>query len=339
MSFRPAELSALAALAFLLAAPAARAETDWFASLYTNEGVELRADERVFALYAVLNAMGYDDAPVTRAVPVPARDMHTVRLKVRSSLRLDPADEEKLNGFFNGHAKPADAYGRYVLALKGPTSFERTPGAPTDLKGFETLLADDYAKLKLGDLFASVQDDYRASLKGYHGVVDAPVTAVRRLLKLKEDEPPRVVLVVNLLDSQGKSYSTRSGEEELWVVVGPSKAPDLFAVAQEVARSRLEPLVAAKVGEPELAALVCDRLSRAFAALALALPEAEQDARGQREGFATLKDWVRQVDAFAKGSGTLEAFVAEAAPALLKEQGKEPTVPPAASPAKKPGKK
>ncbi|MGC4113315.1 MAG: hypothetical protein QM765_01285 [Myxococcales bacterium] len=337
MRIRLAVLASLACC--LLGAVPAHAETDWFASLYTNEGVELRADERVFALYAVLNAMGYDEAPVVRALPVPARDMHSVRLKVRSALRLDAADVEKLNGFFNGHAKAAEAYGRYVLSLKGPGSFERTPAAAADLKGFESLLADDYSRLKLGELFASVQDEYRTSLKGYHAVVDAPVTAVRRLLKLKEDDPPRVILVVNLLDGQGKAYSTRTGEEELWVVVGPSKAPDLYAVAQEVARSRLEPLVAAKVSEPELAAQASDRLSRAFAALALALPEAELDARGQRDGFPTLKDWVKQVDAFAKGATTLEAFVAEAAPALLKEQGKEPAAATPATPAKKPGKK
>ena len=332
-------LAVLPMVACWLAASPARAETDWFASLYTNEGVELRADERVFALYAVLNAMGYDDAPVVRSLPVPAREMHAVRLKVRSALRLDPADEDKLNGFFNGHAKPADVYGRYVLALKGPGTFERTGAAPAGLKGFETLLAEDYSRLKLGDLFASVQDEYRASLKGYHAVVDAPVTAVRKLLKLKEDEPPRVVLVVNLLDGQGKSYSTRSGEEELWVVVGPSKTPDLYSVVQEVARSRLEPLVAAKVGDPESAALVSDRLSRAFATLALSLPEAEQDGRAQKDGFPTLKEWVKRVDGFAKGATTLEAFVGESAPTLLKEHGKDPAALPAAVPAKKPGKK
>jgi hypothetical protein len=333
-------LAVVPVLLCLLAAPPVRAQTDWFASLYTNEGVELRADERVFALYAVLNAMGYDEAPVVRALPVPLRDMHAVRLKVRSSVRLDPGAEERLHAFFSAHARPADAYGRYVLWLKGPAGFERTPGAPADLKGFEALLADDYSRLKLADLFASVQDEYRAALKGYHAVVDAPVTAVRRLLKLKEDDPPRVVLVVNLLDGQGKAYSTRSGEEELWVVVGPSKAPDLFAVAQEVARSRLEPLVAAKVAEPERAAVASDRLSRAFAALALSLPEAELDARGQKDAFPALKDWVKQVDAFAKGASALDAFVAEAAPALLKEQqGKEAAAGPSAAPAKKGGKK
>src|SRR5437588_717649 len=60
MSFRVLALGGLT----LLAPSAARAEADWFASLYTAEGVELRADERVFALYAVLNATGYDEGPV-----------------------------------------------------------------------------------------------------------------------------------------------------------------------------------------------------------------------------------------------------------------------------------
>ena len=325
-------ISALLGLLVLLAAPPARAETDWFASLYTNEGVELRADERVFALYALLNGMGYDEAPVVRSLPVTARDMHPVRLKVRSQVRIDDAAAEKLNAFFNAHPKAVEAYGRYALALKGPLGFERTPAAPADLKGFETLLAEGYAHHRLADLFAAVQDEYRTALKGYHGVVDPPVQAVRRLLKMKEDEPPRVVLVVNLLDGAGKAYSTLQGEE-LWIVVGPSKVPDLFAVAREVAHARLEPLVAAKVGEAESAAFVTDALTRAFACAALSLSDAEID-RHAPAGLAGLKDLVRQVEGLGKGDRGLDSFLAEAVPAILKDAGKEPPVPPV----KKPGK-
>lgn len=319
---------ALAALLPCVLAGPARAQTDWFASLYTNEGVELRADERVFALYALLNGMGYDEAPLLRAAPVPSRAMHPVRLKVRGALRVEAADAEKLGAFFDapGHARPADAYGRYVLQLKGPGAFERTAAAPEDLKGFEALLADGYARLKLADLFASLQAEYRSSLKSYHGVVDAPVGAVRRLLKLKEDEPPRVVLVVNLLDGQGKAYSTLAGEE-LWVVVGPAPTPDLLAVARELSRAGLEPLVGPKAGDAEGAALATDALSRAFAYVALGRPEAEIEA--------PLRELVKQVDAYGKSDKALDAFVAETVPVLLKDAGKEPAKDPAG---KKPGK-
>ncbi|MBI5544377.1 MAG: hypothetical protein HY901_10835 [Deltaproteobacteria bacterium] len=306
----------------LLFASRAGAETDWFASLYTNEGVELRADERVFALYALLNGMGYDEAPIIRTAPVPAREMHVVRLKVRSAVRMTAADEEKLNAFFNAHPKPAEAYGRYALALKGPAGFERTSAAAADLKGFEALLAEGFGKQKLAELFTSVQDEYRSALKGYHGVVDAPVGAVRRLLKMKEDEAPRVVLVVNLLDGQGKSYSALSGDE-LWVVVGPSKMPDLFAVARELARARIEPLAAARAPDLESAALITETLTRAVASAALAMPDAEIDAQGQRDGFPQLREWVRQVEAFSKGDKALDSFVSEAVPMLQKEAGKE----------------
>jgi len=313
----------LFALACVLAGRPARADADWFASLYSREGVELRADERTFALYALLNAMGYDEAPLVRQLPVPARDMHPVRLKVRSALRMDPVEEERLNRFFDAHAKPAEAYGRYVLSLGGPTGFERTGASTEGMRGFEALLAEGYSKLKAGALFAAAQDEYRAALKGYLGVVDAPVAAVRRLLKMREDEPPRVVLVVNLLDGLGKSYSSRSGEEELWVVVGPSKTPDLFAVAHELARSRMEPLVAAKVRDRDSAELAADLLGRAFASAALALPDAELEARARRDGFPALKEWTHRAEGFAKGPSTLDAFVAQAAPAVLKEPGKD----------------
>jgi len=154
---------------------------------------------------------------------------------------------------------------------------------------------------------------------------------VRKLLKLKEDEPPRVVLVVNLLDGQGKAYSVLAGEE-LWVVVGPSKTPDLFSVAREVARARLEPLVGPKVGDSEAAAPVVELLARAFAGSALGLSDGDLETRA-KDGFPTLKDWVRQVDAFGKADKGLDTFVADAVPTILKEQGKEP------APAKKqPGK-
>jgi hypothetical protein len=247
--------------------------------------------------------------------------MHLVRLKVRAALKLEPGQEEKLSAFFDAHARPAEAYARYALTLKGPKGFERTAAASSDLKGFEGLLADGYAHNKIAELYASVQDDQRAALKSYHAAVDAPVAAVRRQLKMKEDEPPRVVLVVNLLDGQGKATSALVGEE-LWIVVGPSKTPDLFAVARELARARLEPLVAAKA-DAESAALAADLLSRAFAASALALSDSDLDARQARDGFA-WREWARQVDGFAKTDRGLDAFVAEAVPAVLKESGREP---------------
>ena len=62
-----ARMVRLLALLVLIATPAfAASKGDWFASLYTGDGVELRNDERIFTLFAIFNAMGFDEGPVTR---------------------------------------------------------------------------------------------------------------------------------------------------------------------------------------------------------------------------------------------------------------------------------
>ncbi len=316
-------LTRLLALAALLLPRAAAAEADWFASLYTSEGVELRADERIFALYALLNAMGYDDAPLIRALPVPARDMTSVRLKVRAAIALDPTVAEKANAFFNAHPVSADAYARYVLTVKGPAGFERTPLSPGDLKGLEPLLAEAYTRLKLGDLFAAYQDEYRTALKGYHAVVDVPIQSVRKLLKMKEDDPPRVILVVNLLEGASRSLSATAGED-LYVVLGPSKNPDVFAVVREVARARIGPIVSAKAstikalpdaassaGESEPVPWSIELLSRAFAASALKMKEGEVE-QVSKGSYAQVPELIKSIEAFTKSGQGLDAFVVEA---------------------------
>ncbi len=325
----------LLALAPVLLLPfGAAAERDWFASLYTSDGVELRNDERVFAVYALLNAMGYDEAPVLRRLPVLSREMDPVRLKLRSALKVDPGLEGRLNGFFDQHPQAAEAYARYALSLGGSGGFDRTGMSPADLKGLESLLAEGYGQGKLAELFALYQDEYRAALKGYHAAVDGPVGAVRRLLRVKEDEPPRVVLVVNLLDARGTSWSATVGEE-LYVVLGPSRSPDVFAVAQQLARAKLAPLVegaassikplaevaaAAELSGP--AELVLEALSRAVAAAALQLPEAELEARS-RGAFAPVRELAKAVDGFGKSDKPLDALLAEAVAVLSKDQPKE----------------
>src|SRR5438132_7123183 len=91
----------------LAASAPAPASGDWFASLYTGEGIELRADERVFALFSVLNAVGYDAGPVTRKDPVPKVLYHPVRQQVRSRVIGSDADVRKAaDTFLDAHAVP-----------------------------------------------------------------------------------------------------------------------------------------------------------------------------------------------------------------------------------------
>ena len=92
--------------------PPAQVQGDWFASLYTGEGIELRADERVFALFAMLNAVGYDQGPVTRKEPVPKVLYHPVRQQVRQRVIGGDAEVRKAADSFLDEVVTDDHGGR-----------------------------------------------------------------------------------------------------------------------------------------------------------------------------------------------------------------------------------
>jgi hypothetical protein len=298
------------------------AQRDWFASVYSDSGVEIRADERIYTLYALLNAMGYDDAPLRRAQPVPARQMHSVRLAVREALEIDPRDREKCDAFFDRHPQSADQYGRYVLSLSGPGMFIRASQAPSELSGFEELLSEEYSHLKIGELFSRTFEEYRAELKSYIQVVDTPIKTVRRLLQMKAGDLPRVVVVLNLLDGEGTSaFSTLEGDE-LRIVVGPSGTPNLFAVAREVARGRIADIVASRVTNVERREAISELLCSALAIVAVKDRSTTSDRRV--EDYPAIREVARQLEVFSGSGRPLESFVADNIPFLLREAGMEP---------------
>jgi hypothetical protein len=217
----------------------AHAEADWFNSLYTPEGVELRADGRVFALYALFNSLGYDAGPTVRTLPFPKTSLHPVRQKVRQQLAaLDPELRKQADAFLDSHAQPLERYLAQALTAAGPKAKE-----PSDLKGFEGLLKLTQDQWKTDELLALVQPEYRKTLKGYLPVLDAPMTKARKLLK--QDDRSRIVLVANLLEAQDRAVGVQ-GEGEVAIAVGPSEKPNVEAVLQEYAEVVLAPVVTAK---------------------------------------------------------------------------------------------
>lgn len=218
----------------LWAAPAA-AQQDFLASIFTEEGTELRNDERVFALYAMLNAAGYDAAPVARADPVARRKYHPVRAKVRDALRAMPADlRAKVEAFLDAHPVPIDTYLAQALALSGPPKFKPAePTAPASVEGLDALLAELWAKGGLGKLFDAVRADLRAEAKRFQPKVDAPLVKARATVKGPAgDDAPRIIVALNALDDPGRAWA-RAGADEVLVVAGAGEGePDLLPLAR-----------------------------------------------------------------------------------------------------------
>ncbi len=330
------KLRALATFAVLAVSTPALAD-DWASSLYSEGGVELRADERIFTLFAALNALGLDDAPVTRKDPVPKREFDPVRQKVRDAVRLDPALRAKFEAFFDKHPSPIRTYSAFTLALGEAPKFALEKALPPELaplKGFEALLAEFHAQAKIGPLFAEVVPAQREALKRYAPVVDKPLGKARELLKAPEtDDSPRVVLVVNLLDGRGAGVGVQSGEE-IYLVVGPSGAtPDVQSIVKAFARVIVQgpaerkftalkggPELLAEVkesGRPVGAENVADYVAETFArAVAVKATAAEGQAAKALEsehksGFVLIKDFNRGLALFGKAGKPLDTFLGD----------------------------
>jgi hypothetical protein len=235
----------LAATAPQGAAPVA-AQTDWFASLYTGEGIELRADERVFALFSVLNAVGYDAGPVTRKEPVPKVMYHPVRQQVRSRVIGGDAEPRRVaDAFLDAHPLALRHYLQYAVSAS-PPPFSSGPKAKDlqDLKGLEAVLQKAWAGWKLEELMGTVQGEYRKVLKSYLSAIDAPMVKTREILKVPEGGQ-QSVLVVNLLDAQNEVRGVQT-DSEVVLVVGPADKPNVEGLLKEYARVMVDPVVSKK---------------------------------------------------------------------------------------------
>lgn len=233
--------------ALLLLSTPARAG-DWFASLYTGEGTELRNDERVFALFSVLNSVGFDQGPVTRKDPVPKVRYHPVRQAVRARVLGGAEDDVRkaADAFFDAHPATLQRYVSYAVG-SAPAPFKEGAKAKEliEVKGFEAVLAKAWVSWSLEGLMGQVQQDYRKVLKTYLTVVDAPLLKARAALKVPAST--QTLLVVNLLDAQDQVRVATAEGGELVLIVGPSEKPNVEGVLREFVRWSIEPTVSKKI--------------------------------------------------------------------------------------------
>lgn len=240
----------LLALVLIVASPAfAGSKGDWFASLYTGEGVELRNDERVFSLFALFNAMGFDQGPVTRKEPIPKVIYHPVRQQVRGRvIGGDPEVRKAADAFFDAHPTALRKYLSYALNSDTPPFATGAKAKELqELKGLEQLLGKAWAGWKLEELMGSVQSDYRKALKAYLAGTDFPLARARALLKVPE--ATEALIVVNLLDAQDQVRAVQGESGEAFIIVGPSDTPNVEGVIREFSRLWVEPAVARQVGK------------------------------------------------------------------------------------------
>ncbi|MFP2925495.1 hypothetical protein ACLESO_09805 [Pyxidicoccus sp. 3LG] len=292
-------------------APPAPVE-DWFASVYTPGGLEVRADLRVFTLFALLNRAGYDAGTRYREHPIPAYRYHPARTYVREALEVESsAVVAEARAFFDAHPAPVEAYLARLLvgAPEGPGGARGLDG----LDGLEALLDRAEAEWPIASLREETLDLYRAEQRAWLPLLDAPLQQAARLLGLPEAKPALQV-VVNLLDAEGSIRRVETGQGWVLVVGPPTHAPEVEPVVREYARGVLSARLAGRlegrwtggaaalreartvgVGETTVGEYGVALVSRALALRATGAQEAAYEAAG-RQGYFGLKALARSID-------------------------------------------
>lgn len=303
-------LRVLALQALLAASAQAAGKPDWFASLYTAGGLELRPDDRVFTLFTLFNAVGFDQGKLARREPVPKVAYTAVREQVRARAASGDAEVRALaDEFFDAHP---GSIAKYLSAAvqSQPPGFEPPPVAG-ELKGLSPILAKAWTRWELDALIAGAHDSQREALKAWLPLLDAPIARARAALRLPGTL--RLTVIGNLLDAPDAVRVAAASPGQLFIVVGPSEAPSVEAVVRELARSQLDPVIARQVDRWEMGSAVLrearaagaqetsvrefaiSALSTAVALKAVEAPEARWSA-ASASGYQGIKDAAKLLD-------------------------------------------
>ena len=231
-------LAALALSSLTVAAPG-----DAPMTLVTDHGVELQANERVFLLFAALNAAGYAEEPKRKGPPLNAPVFHPIREEVRDALRNDRARNAlgDVRAVFEKNPEPIAVYIEAVLG--------RTEGSPAP-RGTAKALADALAPIErfreeatVEAVFDKLVEAQRAHMKELEAALEKDFEQVRAILGDEAFRAPvELVVVPNPLDGHGLVRKL-DFDGKTYLVVGPGTE----AARRDVLVEALRPSVRAMV--------------------------------------------------------------------------------------------
>ncbi len=230
-----------------------------------GEYVRLQADERLFTLFAALNAAGYDEENNEQG-------MSEVRRQVRAALTGAGGETPRLPAMLRPYLAlcrtihvsqcatwilqrgPAPAFARAVdgWALNAPAF---------PFLGFDRALAAFYRQADIAGLWAAQRPAYEAEIARYRSLATPAVAEVFAYLRIAAPPTAGVVVLPNLLDAYWRGYGPRVGDLS-YVVMGPAVEPNVGLIQHEAMHPILNPLVDAHLGAVERG-----QADRLFAAL------------------------------------------------------------------------
>ena len=191
------------------------------ARLITQHGIELRADEQVFLLFAALNAAGYSEETNRKGPPLRAPVFHDIRSDVRDELRKarEQPSMDEVRKLFESNPGEIEDYLAAILS-DGKKDGLSKPAAALVGK-VEPVLTKFYAEAKVGGLFDTVATAQRDHAKTLKAALEKDFAEARKLLG--DDTlraPTDLVVVPNPLDGHAMVRELKIGKKT-FLVVGP----------------------------------------------------------------------------------------------------------------------
>lgn len=227
----------------------------------TGEYVRLQADERLFTLFAALNAAGYDEennelgmSEVRRQVRAALAGRGEVTSPLRPYLAMCRTIHVSQCATWILQRGPAPDFARAVdgWALNAPAF---------PFLGFDRALAAFYRQTDIARLWAAQRPAYEAEIARYRSLATPAVDEVFAYLRITAPPTAGVVVLPNLLDAYWRGYGPRVGDLS-YVVMGPAVEPNVGLIQHEALHPILNPLV-----DAHLAAVERGQADRLFAAL------------------------------------------------------------------------
>ncbi len=212
--------------------------------LITQHGVELRADEQVFVLFAALNAAGYAEESRRKGPPLRAPEYHGIREQVREAMRKlkDPAT---LDNFQKLVADNPGEVEDYLLAVLTPdAAASKLSGKAKELRPKLLPALERFrTEGELALVFDKLADEQRKHAKELKTKIEASFAETAKALGTNELRAPlSVVVVPNPLDSHESVRLLPLGDQTL-VIVGPGMA----TAEQAILEASLRPVLLGSV--------------------------------------------------------------------------------------------
>jgi hypothetical protein len=226
--------------AALMARPArAASDHDFYLSLLGDSGVEVFSDERLYALFAAFNALGYDQGPAVRKEPIPRASFTPLRVATRAQIQMSVALQKRFQDFFDAHPSSRDAYIGYVLTLGPAPAFTPTSsGSPKgkSLAGFEKLLAAHETEAHVAQVYQSLTPQLRGALKSALAELDSPCRAADKFLA---PATSAASVALNVLDDPTLYAVVEVGSTPTAIAgVNPGKSADVASAVEAYAAAR-----------------------------------------------------------------------------------------------------